>query len=49
MSKVYQNVITKCDLETAPLRCEWCEKAMSEEDHNFCDICDDCRDENEMD
>jgi hypothetical protein len=25
--------------------CEWCEVIMTEEDHNFCDICDECREE----
>ncbi len=25
--------------------CEFCEKPMTEEDHSFCDICGDCRDE----
>ena len=49
MSKMYQNIITQCDLDSAPFRCEWCEKPMTEEDHHFCDICDDCRDENEID
>ena len=28
-------------------KCEWCDKEMTEEDHNFCDICDECREENE--
>jgi len=28
-----------------PFVCEMCNKAMEEEDHDFCDICDDCRDE----
>lgn len=36
---------TKCDVETVPFVCEFCDKAMEEEDHNFCDICDECRDE----
>ena len=27
--------------------CEWCKKQMKEEDHHFCDICDDCREEHE--
>ena len=36
---------TKCDIETVPFVCEFCDKAMEEEDHNFCDICDECRDE----
>ena len=36
---------TKCDVETVPFLCEFCDKAMEEEDHDFCDICDECRDE----
>ena len=28
-------------------RCEFCDKEMTEEDHNFCDICGECREENE--
>ena len=28
-------------------RCEFCDKEMTEEDHNFCDICGKCREENE--
>tara|TARA_R110002020_G_scaffold155810_2_gene337141 strand:- start:3273 stop:3515 length:243 start_codon:yes stop_codon:yes gene_type:complete len=26
-------------------KCQFCSKSMSEQDHNFCDICGDCRDE----
>ena len=26
-------------------KCEMCEKYMSQEEYNFCDICPDCRDE----
>ena len=44
----YHDIITRCDLETVPNRCELCERGMTEEDHDFCDICDDCRDENEI-
>ena len=29
-------------------RCEFCDKEMTEEDHHFCDICDDCREKNEL-
>jgi len=29
-------------------KCEFCDKEMTEEDHNFCDICDNCREENEL-
>ena len=47
MSNKYQDVITKCDLETAPFRCEFCEKPMTDQDYHFCDICDDCREEND--
>ncbi len=25
--------------------CEFCGEEMTEEEHNFCDICPDCRDE----
>jgi len=25
------------------LNCEMCNKPMTEEDHNFCDMCDECR------
>ncbi len=25
--------------------CEFCDKEMTEEEYNFCDICPDCRDE----
>jgi rRNA maturation endonuclease Nob1 len=28
--------------------CEFCDKQMTEEDHDFCDICGDCREENEQ-
>jgi len=28
------------------LKCEWCDKTMTEEEHHFCDICSDCWDEN---
>jgi len=45
----YQNIMTPCDLESVPCRCEWCEKPMTEEDHHFCDICGDCREEHEID
>ena len=47
MNKINQNVITECDIETAPFRCEFCEKPMTAQDYNFCDICDDCREEND--
>jgi|AP17_2_1055511.scaffolds.fasta_scaffold79014_3 hypothetical protein len=46
-SKNYQNIITECDMDSAPYRCEFCEKPMTEEAHHFCDICDDCREEHE--
>ena len=38
---------TACDAQTP--HCEWCERTMTEEDHDFCDICDECREENEID
>tara|TARA_R110000782_G_scaffold8381_2_gene27421 strand:+ start:274 stop:408 length:135 start_codon:yes stop_codon:yes gene_type:complete len=28
------------------ITCEFCAKTMTEEEHDFCDICPDCRDEN---
>ena len=46
MSNTTDKYVLACE---AQLRCEWCDKLMTEEDHNFCDICDDCRDENEQD
>mgnify|MGYP000044083009 FL=1 len=27
------------------LKCEFCAKTMTEEEHGFCDICPDCREE----
>ena len=27
------------------LKCEFCAKTMTEEEHSFCDICPDCREE----
>jgi len=36
-----------CDSKT--LHCEWCERPMTEEEHDFCDICGECREENEID
>ena len=27
------------------LVCEFCDRVMTEEEHDFCDICPDCRDE----
>ena len=29
-------------------KCEFCDKNMTEEDHNFCDICGECREDNEL-
>ena len=44
---VYQSVIEFINLKTnnEELNCEFCGKEMKEEDHNFCDICDECRQE----
>ncbi len=28
-------------------KCAFCDKNMTEEDHHFCEICDECREENE--
>jgi rRNA maturation endonuclease Nob1 len=36
-------------MEEEEYHCEWCNKQMTEEDHHFCDICGDCREENEED
>ena len=36
-------------MEEEEYHCEWCNKEMTEEDHHFCDICGDCREENEED
>ena len=41
------DVRTQCDIDTDPYTCEMCKKSMTEEDHDFCDICDECREENE--
>jgi len=27
------------------LKCEFCDKTMTEEEHEFCDICPNCKDE----
>ena len=37
------NIRTQCDIDTNPYICEMCERSMTEEDHDFSDICDDCR------
>ena len=29
------------------LNCQFCDRIMTEEEHNFCDICGECREENE--
>jgi hypothetical protein len=48
MSNRYnQNIISTCDMLSTPERCEMCERPMTPEDHNFCDICDDCREQTE--
>ncbi len=31
---------------SGPYKCEICNKEMTMEDHNFCDICPSCLDEN---
>jgi hypothetical protein len=31
------------------LKCEFCNKIMTQKEHNFCDICEDCRDPNKLD
>ena len=30
-------------------QCEFCEKPMTVIEHEFCDICDECREKNELD
>ena len=37
------DVRTQCDIESIPYVCEICNRPMSEEDHDFSDICDACR------
>jgi len=29
-------------------KCAFCDKNMTEEDYNFCDICGECREDNEL-
>ena len=29
-------------------KCEMCDKIITEEEHDFCDICGECREENEL-
>ena len=29
-------------------KCEFCDKNMTEEDHDFCDICGECREDLEL-
>jgi len=36
-------------IEEEEYHCEWCNKQMTKEDHHFCDICGDCREEHEED
>ena len=38
---------TACDAVTP--HCEFCERPMTVIEHEFCDICDECREENELD
>jgi hypothetical protein len=38
---------TACDAETP--HCEFCERPMTTIEYEFCDICDECREENELD
>ena len=40
-------VRTECDAKTP--HCEFCERPMTTIEHEFCDICDECREENELD
>ena len=36
------NIRTQCDMDTIPYVCEICNKPMSEEEHDFSDICSAC-------
>jgi len=36
-----------CDAETP--HCNWCERPMTTIEHEFCDICDECREESDRD
>ena len=36
------------DIMNEEYKCEFCYKNMTEEDHHFCDICGNCREENEL-
>ena len=38
-------VRTECDAKTP--HCEFCERPMTTIEHEFCDICDECREEND--
>jgi hypothetical protein len=38
---------TAYDEETP--HCPWCERPMTIIEHEFCEICDECREENELD
>ena len=33
----------ECQVNEEQEKCEICSKNMTKEEHNFCDICDDCR------
>ena len=34
-------------MQNEEYKCAFCDKNMTEEDHHFCEICDECREENE--
>ena len=36
------------DIMNEEYKCEFCYKNMTEEDHHFCDICGNCREENKL-
>jgi len=39
------NIRTQRTVDTTLYICEVCSTSMTEEDHNFCDICDECRED----
>lgn len=36
-------MMSACDMETD--HCEFCDRPMTEDEYNFCDICGECMDE----
>ena len=35
-------------MQNEEYKCAFCDKNMTEEDHHFCDICGECREDNEL-